>query len=122
MVSAVRSESEFRGTVHHGLPVDLLRPLPRPSGDYVAFLGRISPEKRPDHAIAIARALNVPLKIAAKVDRADEVYFREQVEPLLAGPDVEFVGEITERQKREFLGNAARCYSRSIGPNHSALS
>ena len=98
--------ANFVETVYHGLPLNVLRPLARPSGDYVAFLGRISPEKRPDRAIAIARALGVPLKIAAKVDRVDEVYYREQIEPLLAGSDVEFIGEINEHQKAEFLGNA----------------
>jgi len=98
--------ANFIETVYHGLPLKLLRPLARPSGEYVAFLGRISPEKRPDRAIAIARALGVPLKIAAKVDRVDEVYYREQIEPLLAGSDVDFIGEINEHQKAEFLGNA----------------
>ena len=77
-----------------------------PRGDYVAFLGRISPEKRPDRAIAIARALGIPLKIAAKVDRADEAYFRTTIEPLLDGPGVEFIGEINEHQKTQFLGDA----------------
>ena len=86
---------------------DLHRRRPRrANGDYVAFLGRISPEKRPDRAIAIARALGIPLKIAAKVDRADEVYFRTQIEPLLDGPGVEFIGEINEQQKTQFLGEA----------------
>ena len=75
-------------------------------GGYLAFLGRISPEKRPDRAIVIARALGIPLKIAAKVDRADEVYFKTQIEPLLAGGGVEFIGEINDHQKTEFLGNA----------------
>src|SRR5512142_468573 len=84
----------------------MLRPPAQPRGNYLAFLGRISPEKRPDRAIAIARALGVPLKIAAKVDRADEIYYREQIRPLLSGPGVEFVGEINEHQKAEFLGNA----------------
>lgn len=98
--------ANFLETVYHGLPLNLLRPLARPSGEYVAFLGRVSPEKRPDRAIAIARALGLPLKIAAKVDRVDEVYFREQIEPLLAGSDVDFIGEINENQKTEFLGNA----------------
>jgi glycosyltransferase involved in cell wall biosynthesis len=98
--------ANFIETVYHGLPLNLLRPLERPSGEYLAFLGRISPEKRPDRAIAIARALGVPLKIAAKVDRVDEVYYREQIEPLLAGSDVDFIGEINEHQKAEFLGNA----------------
>ena len=91
--------ANFIETVYHGLPLKLLRPLARPSGEYVAFLGRISPEKRPDRAIAIARALGVPLKIAAKVDRVDEVYYREQIEPLLAGSDVDFIGEINETPK-----------------------
>lgn len=96
----------FVRTVYHGLPTNMLRPPAQPRGNYLAFLGRISPEKRPDRAIAIARALGVPLKIAAKVDRADEIYYREQIRPLLSGPGVEFVGEINEHQKAEFLGNA----------------
>ena len=99
--------ANFAATVYHGLPIDLLRPPPEPRGDYVAFLGRIAPEKRPDRAIAIARALGIPLKIAAKVDRVDESYFRTLIEPLLDGPGVEFIGEINERQKAQFLGNAS---------------
>ncbi len=98
--------ANFAATVYHGLPVDLRPPVEPPQRDYVAFLGRISPEKRPDRAIAIARALGIPLKIAAKVDRADEVYFRTQIEPLLDGPGVEFIGEINEHQKAPFLGGA----------------
>src|SRR5450631_3430575 len=98
-------KANFAATVYHGLPVDLHRPTGA-RGDYVAFLGRISPEKRPDRAIAIARALGIPLKIAAKVDRADEVYFRTIIEPLLDGPGVEFIGEINEHQKTQFLGEA----------------
>jgi glycosyltransferase involved in cell wall biosynthesis len=66
----------------------------------------MAPEKRPDRAILIARALGVPLKIAAKIDRVDEAYFRETIEPLLNGSGVEFIGEINEQQKREFLGQA----------------
>ena len=97
--------ANFAATVYHGLPVDLHRPTGQ-SGGYVAFLGRISPEKRPDRAIAIARALGIPLKIAAKVDRADETYFRTIIEPLLDGPGVEFIGEINEHQKTQFLGGA----------------
>jgi glycosyltransferase involved in cell wall biosynthesis len=77
-----------------------------PRGSYLAFLGRICPEKRVDHAIAIARASGIPLKIAAKVDKVDEAYFRETIAPLLNGPDVEFVGEINERAKTAFLGEA----------------
>jgi glycosyltransferase involved in cell wall biosynthesis len=77
-----------------------------PRGGYVAFLGRISPEKRPDRAIAIARSLGIPLKIAAKVDKVDEAYFKQQIEPLLDGPGVEYIGEINEREKSDFLGQA----------------
>src|SRR5690606_25804348 len=77
-----------------------------PEGDYVAFLGRISPEKRPDRAIEIARLAGVRIKIAAKVDTVDEAYFRERIAPLLTEPHVEFVGEIDEAGKAEFLGNA----------------
>ena len=94
------------GTVLHGLPRDLFVPTLLPRGGYLAFLGRISPEKRLDRAIAIARAVGLPLKIAAKVDRADEAYFRREIEPLLAEPGIEFIGEINERQKGRFLGNA----------------
>ncbi len=100
------SEANFAGTVLHGLPADLHRPTFEPRGGYLAFLGRISPEKRPDRAIEIARALGIPLKIAAKVDKADEKYFREKIQPLLDGPDVEFVGEVDERSKTKFLGEA----------------
>jgi glycosyltransferase involved in cell wall biosynthesis len=98
--------ANFVQTIYHGLPVDLHKPVYSPRGGYVAFLGRIAPEKRPDRAIRIARSLGVPLKIAAKVDRVDENYFREVIAPLLDGPDVEFVGEINEQQKDEFLGEA----------------
>ena len=94
-------------TIHHGLPLDPHRPLHEPRGGYVAFLGRISPEKRPDRAIEIARALGVPLKIAAKVDRADERYFRETIEPLLGGPGIEFMGEINEARKMELVSEAS---------------
>ena len=98
--------ANFAATVYHGLPVDLLRPTAGPQGGYVAFLGRISIEKRPDRAIALARSLGIPLKIAAKVDRVDDVYFRTQIEPLLDDPGVEFIGEINEQQKAQFLGEA----------------
>jgi glycosyltransferase involved in cell wall biosynthesis len=98
--------ANFAATVYHGLPVSLHRPIANPRGGYVAFLGRISPEKRPDRAILIARALGIPLKIAAKVDRTDDAYFRTQIEPLLDGQGVEFIGEINETQKTQFLGEA----------------
>jgi glycosyltransferase involved in cell wall biosynthesis len=93
-------------TIHHGIPTDLHKPIYNPRGGYLAFLGRISPEKGPERAIQIARALAIPLKIAAKVDKVDEAYFREKVEPLLSEPGVEFIGEISERDKNEFLGEA----------------
>jgi len=98
--------ANFVGTVYHGIPAQLLKPNYRPNGNYLAFLGRISPEKRPDRAIRIARALEIPLKIAAKVDKVDEAYFREKIVPLLNQPGVEFIGEIDERAKSEFLGDA----------------
>ena len=98
--------ASFAGTVHHGIPAHLHRAAAEARGGYLAFLGRISPEKRPDRAIAIARAAGIPLKIAAKVDRADAVYFKNEIEPLLTGGGVEFIGEINDHQKSEFLGNA----------------
>ncbi|HJW27260.1 MAG TPA: glycosyltransferase family 4 protein [Rhodocyclaceae bacterium] len=93
-------------TVHHGLPTKLYRPVPGP-GDYLAFLGRISPEKRPDRAIRIARRAGLPLKIAAKVEKGvDEIYFQECIRPLLQEPGVDFIGEIGEAEKNDFLGGA----------------
>ena len=94
------------GNVHHGLPRGLHRFSPRPAGGYLAFLGRISPEKRPDRAIEIARRAGVPLKIAAKVDAVDQRYFDERIRPLLDHPLVEFIGEIGEHDKAGFLGDA----------------
>ena len=98
-------KANFVATVHHGIPSDLYAPNFDPRGGYVAFLGRISPEKRPDRAIRIAQTLGIPLKIAAKIDRADEAYFREQIEPMLQRPGVEFIGEINERAKASFLSD-----------------
>jgi glycosyltransferase involved in cell wall biosynthesis len=98
--------ANFVSTVQHGIPADLHRPSFE-KGDYVAFLGRISPEKRPDRAIRIALAAGIPLKIAAKVDKVDEEYFRAEILPLIDGPGVEFIGEINEREKTKFLGEAA---------------
>jgi glycosyltransferase involved in cell wall biosynthesis len=99
-------DANFAKTIYHGLPLDLFAPSYDPRGGYLAFLGRISPEKRPDRAIEIATALGLPLKIAAKVDKPDESYFREVVVPLLDRPGVEFVGEINDLKKAKFLGDA----------------
>src|SRR5580698_9671732 len=99
-------EANFVATVLHGLPQNLLS-KGAGRGGYLAFLGRISPEKAPDAAIRIAAAAGIPLKIAAKVDKVDEAYFKSTVEPLLSLGDVEFIGEIREDQKEECLGNAA---------------
>jgi glycosyltransferase involved in cell wall biosynthesis len=98
-------QANFVATIQHGLPEDLLTPLAiRPS--YLAFLGRICPEKRPDRAIEIASRSGIPLRIAAKVDRVDERYFAEKIRPLLDRPGVEFLGEIGDREKSEFLSGA----------------
>jgi len=97
----------WAGTVLHGLPGDTLPFSPKPKGDYLAFLGRISPEKGPDRAIRIATLAGMPLRMAAKIDKADEAYWEEVVAPLVTThPNVEFVGEINEHQKADFLGNA----------------
>jgi glycosyltransferase involved in cell wall biosynthesis len=94
------------GTVHHGLPRNICRFEPGPRDGYLAFLGRISPEKRADRAIEIARRVGLELRIAAKVDAADREYFQAEIEPLLAQPGVKYVGEIGESDKCEFLGQA----------------
>jgi len=98
-------QANYVSTVQHGLPHDLLTPQPGPK-DYLAFLGRIAPEKGPDRAIRIARACGIPLKMAAKVDRADQVYFDSVIRPMLAGGGVELIGEINDAQKPEFLSGA----------------
>jgi len=97
--------ANYVATIHHGLPQHSLRK--GPGGGYLAFLGRISPEKAPDAAIRIAAQAGMPLRIAAKVDKVDGEYFKTKIEPLLSQADVEFIGEIGEQQKSEFLGNAA---------------
>jgi glycosyltransferase involved in cell wall biosynthesis len=95
----------WAATVYHGLPLDLYSFHPRPGGSLL-FLGRISPEKRPDAAIRIACQAGVPLRIAAKVDKVDQAYFDTTIRPLLDHPLVEFLGEVDERQKRRLLGEA----------------
>ncbi|MBX6741860.1 MAG: glycosyltransferase family 4 protein [Acetobacteraceae bacterium] len=97
--------ANWAATIHHGLPQQLLKAVPaKPS--YLAFLGRIAPEKRVDRAIKIAGRSGMPLKIAAKVDRADQDYFDSRIRPLLAQPHVEFIGEIGDHEKAEFLSGA----------------
>jgi glycosyltransferase involved in cell wall biosynthesis len=98
--------ANYVATVYHGIPSDLHVATFEPRGAYLAFLGRICPEKRVDHAIAIARASGLSLEVAAKVDKVDQDYFRDEIMPLLDGPDVEFIGEINEHAKTAFLGNA----------------
>jgi glycosyltransferase involved in cell wall biosynthesis len=99
--------ANWQATVYHGMPPELHTFREQP-GSYLAFLGRISPEKRVDRAIAIARRVGMPLKIAAKVDRADREYFQSEIEPLLQAsrPLVEYIGEVGGAAKDEFLGNA----------------
>jgi glycosyltransferase involved in cell wall biosynthesis len=96
----------WAATVYHGMPQYLLTPQPVETHDYFAFLGRISPEKGIERAIRIAQACGVTLKVAAKVDKADEEYFKREVEPLLATGGVEFIGEINDAQKPAFLSGA----------------
>jgi glycosyltransferase involved in cell wall biosynthesis len=95
----------WAGTVYHGIPVDRY-PFSPGGGGYLAFLGRISPEKRPDLAIALAKRVGLRLKIAAKVDPVDRRYFEEEIEPLMDDPLIEFIGEIGEDAKTQFLGEA----------------
>src|SRR5205823_13612737 len=97
--------ANWQATIYHGLPQDLFRFHPEP-GDYLAFLGRASPEKRVDRAIEIAKRVGMQLKIAAKVDPADRRYFKREIEPLLNDPHIEWLGEISDKDKDEFLGNA----------------
>jgi glycosyltransferase involved in cell wall biosynthesis len=92
-------------TIHHGIPAGLLTPQPiKPT--YLAFIGRISPEKAPDRAIRIAQRCGLPLKIAAKVDKVDREYFEVCIRPLLNSRDVEFIGEISDAEKPAFFSGA----------------
>ncbi len=97
--------ANWQATIYHGLPEDLFRFRPKP-GSYLAFLGRISPEKRVDRAIEIAKRSGIPLKVAAKVDPVDKDYFEREIEPLLRDSAVEYLGEISDEEKDQFLGNA----------------
>lgn len=99
-------QANWLSTVYHGFPLDLHQPSYSPAGNLV-FLGRISPEKRPDRAIEIAKRAGMRLKIAAKVDDADRAYFHERIEPLLDHPLVEWVGEVDDTEKTQLLSDAA---------------
>ncbi len=99
--------ASWLATVPHGIPTDLFQFTAKPTGGYLAFLGRLSPEKRPDRAIEMAVRSGYPLKIAAKIDTVDQTYFRQVVEPLLDNPLVEYIGEIGDQDKSAFLGNAS---------------
>jgi glycosyltransferase involved in cell wall biosynthesis len=99
-------QARWAATIHHGLPPDEFEPSYEP-GRYLAFLGRISPEKRADRAIEVARRAGIPLRIGAKVDPVDQAYFEQNVEPLLGHDHVEWVGEVAGREKAELLRNAA---------------
>jgi glycosyltransferase involved in cell wall biosynthesis len=98
-------DARWLATVHHGLPTDLHRAHDAP-GDYFAFIGRMSPEKRADRAIEVARRTDMPIKLAAKVDPVDEAYFEREIQPLLGSPLAEFVGEIGGADKKELLNHA----------------
>lgn len=97
--------ANWHGTVHHGMTEDIFKPYLK-EGEYLAFLGRVSPEKGLDRAIEIALSAEMPLKIAAKVDRADTDYYEHVIKPLLGSELIEFIGEISDLEKNEFLGNA----------------
>lgn len=99
-------QANWLGTVYHGLPERLLTPRTDCEPEYLAFLGRICPEKRVDTAIRIAAMSGMPLKIAAKIDKVDRDYFKAEIEPLLGQANVEFIGEIDEARKPEFLSRA----------------
>lgn len=98
-------EANWQATIYHGLPPDLYRVQPS-KGEYLAFLGRLSPEKRVDYAVEVAKRTGMPLKVAAKVDPADEEYYRAIARPVMNHPLVEYVGEIADHEKQEFLGGA----------------
>jgi glycosyltransferase involved in cell wall biosynthesis len=99
------ASANWLANIPHGIPAQSC-PFNPEGGDYLAFLGRISPEKRPDRAIEIAKQAGFPLKIAAKVDRVDRDYYKQKIKPLLDPPLIEYIGEISETEKGAFLGNA----------------
>lgn len=100
-----QSAANWIGTVYHGVPPGLYRFNPE-GGGYLVYVGRVSPEKRVDSAIRIAKLSGIPIKIAAKVDKADRDYFESSIKPLLRHPLVEFIGEVNDREKEALLGSA----------------
>jgi len=114
------SEAHWLGTVYHGLPADLFRPSFEP-GSYLAFLGRLTAEKGPEAAIRIARAANMPLRIAAKVPRGERGYFKEKLEPQIDGEQVRLTGEVNDETKRQFLADAAALLFPIDGPEPFGL-
>jgi glycosyltransferase involved in cell wall biosynthesis len=114
-------DANYVGTVHHGLPAGLLTPQEGVIPHYLAFLGRIAPEKGPEHAIRIARACGIPLKIAAKIDRADQSYFDMVIRPMLGDGGVEMVGEISDSQKAAFLSGAVALLMPIVWPEPFGL-
>ena len=99
-------QANWVGNVYHGLPPDLFSPRLDAPGDYLVFIGRISPEKRVDRAVEIARRAKLPLRVAAKISRVDESYFHDEIEPLFEQPFVEFLGEISDEQKGPLVSGA----------------
>jgi glycosyltransferase involved in cell wall biosynthesis len=99
-------DANWIGTIYHGLPINSLRPSFEP-GSYLAFLGRLTPDKGPDAAIRIARAVGMPLQIAAKIPRGETHYFKEQLQPLIDGEQVRLIGEVNDEAKARFLAGAS---------------
>ena len=98
--------ANWLGTIYHGLPADSLRPS-LSAGSYLAFLGRLTPDKGPETAIRLARAVQMPLRVAAKLPRSERGYFKEQIEPLIDGKQIQTIGEVNERTKENFLASAS---------------
>lgn len=98
--------ANWRGTIQHGLPINLFQPSYE-AGGYLAFLGRLTSEKGPEDAIRIARAAGMPLRIAAKIPRAETAYFKKHIEPRVDGETVRLIGEVDDAKKQPFLAQAA---------------
>jgi glycosyltransferase involved in cell wall biosynthesis len=113
--------ANWRGTVHHGLPVNLFRPS-YGRGSYLAFLGRLTAEKGPETAIRIARATGMQLRIAAKLPRGERRYFKERLEPEIDGTQIRLIGEVNDEAKQPFWRKPQRCSFPLSGPNRSAWS